>query len=174
MVSNIQGVDTGRSDASLSRSNKTGNTRRSWSTREEHVLLSSLKELVANGWKSDNGFRAGFLGKLEDALKKEFPVTDLKATPHINSKIETWKKSYYSLTSMLGNSGIGFNSDYMIDCDNDLWEQIVKKDPAARSMRHKSWPLFEDWKEIFGKDRANDGTQSMFIIKSKSKINKYE
>ncbi|KAL1566499.1 hypothetical protein AAHA92_02105 [Salvia divinorum] len=34
------------------------------------------------------------------------------------------------------------------------WAQIVKQDRNARFMRFKSWPMWEDWKLIFGKDRA--------------------
>ena len=29
--------------------------RRNWTDREEEVLLTTLKELVVQGWKSDNG-----------------------------------------------------------------------------------------------------------------------
>ncbi|KAL1565097.1 hypothetical protein AAHA92_07358 [Salvia divinorum] len=118
--------DTGRSDSNwnmsqmvedsqngerVGRKPKTDRTRRSWSTREEEVLLLALKDLVVNGWKSDNGFRAG---------------------------------------------GVGFNhkGDHKIDCDNDQWEQIVKVDNNARYMRFKSCPMFDEWKDIFGKDRA--------------------
>ncbi|KAL1550175.1 hypothetical protein AAHA92_18174 [Salvia divinorum] len=54
------------------------------------------------------------------------------------------------------NSGVGFNlkNDYKIECDNDQWAQIVKQDRNARFMRFKSWPMWEDWKLIFGKYRA--------------------
>ncbi|KAL8529301.1 hypothetical protein ACS0TY_006646 [Phlomoides rotata] len=39
---------------------KTGSTsRRVWTTKEEQVLLSALKELVNKGWKTDNGLRMG-------------------------------------------------------------------------------------------------------------------
>ncbi|XP_057766535.1 uncharacterized protein LOC130987001 [Salvia miltiorrhiza] len=156
MASCNQGVESGSSEGRRNKRERSDKTRRSWSAKEEAVLLAALKELVAQGWKFDNGFRAGFLTKLEDALKKEVPGTDLKASPHINSKIGTWKKNYYSLSAMLTRSGIGFsaNGDHMIDCNNDQWEQIVKCDSNARLMRYKSWPLFDDWKEIFGKDRA--------------------
>ena len=100
---------------------KTDKTRRSWSTREEEVLLAALKDFVANGWKSDNGFRAGYLNKLEEAMRKEFPTTDLKGMPHINSKTTTWKKSYYSLHEMLKRSGVSFNTNgtHMIDCNDE-------------------------------------------------------
>ncbi|KAH6763079.1 hypothetical protein C2S52_020512 [Perilla frutescens var. hirtella] len=136
--------------------NKSDKTRRSWSTREEEVLLAALKELVVQGWKSDNDFRAGYLNKLEEAMKKEFPSTDLKDMPHINSKTTTWKKNYYSLSTMLNRSGVGFNlkGTHMIECNNEQWEQIVKCDANARLMRFKSWPHLDAWREIFGKDQA--------------------
>ncbi|KAG6416273.1 hypothetical protein SASPL_123699 [Salvia splendens] len=116
-----------------------------------------MLELLAQGWKSDNGFRTGYLGKIEDSLRKEFPNTDLKGTPHITSRISAWKKSYTSLTKILGRSGVGFNSDgqYMIECDDDQLEAIVQADKDAKFMRGKSCPLWETWKAIFGKDHAS-------------------
>lgn len=103
-------------------------TRRMWTPREEEILAATLLELVARGWKSDNGFRAGYLTKIEDSLRAEFPNTDLKGTPHITSKISAWKKSYGLLRNILSRSGVGFNTDneYKIDCSDDQWEQIVQ------------------------------------------------
>ncbi|KAG6434005.1 hypothetical protein SASPL_105624 [Salvia splendens] len=93
--------------------------RRSWTDCEEAVLISALKELVALGWKSDNG-------------------------------------NYNLLSNILDRSGVGFNvhGDFKIDCSDDQWDQIVKQDKEARQMRTKSWPFWDDWKVIFGKDRA--------------------
>ncbi|XP_057768317.1 uncharacterized protein LOC130988473 [Salvia miltiorrhiza] len=138
------------------KANKTDKTRRIWSPREEDILIAALKELVAQGWKSDNGFRGGYLKKLEDTMKREFPGTDLKGTPHINSKLCTWKKNYNSLIEILKPSGVGFNlkGTFMIDIDNHQWDEVLKKDNNARNMRYKPWPYLDDWKEIFGKDRA--------------------
>ncbi|XP_057770778.1 uncharacterized protein LOC131020551 [Salvia miltiorrhiza] len=137
--------------------------------------MASLKELVVQGWKSDNGFRAGYLTKLEEAMKAAFPETDLKGSPHINSKICAWKKNYYSLSQMLSRSGIGFNTngDYLIDCSNEMWEQIVKCDPNARLMRYKPWPMLEDWKEVFGKDRAT-GEQAEDLMDAVNEMHRRE
>lgn len=56
---------------------------------------------------------------------------------------------------MLTRSGIGWNdTDKMIDVKDVDWNEYVKADPNARLMRHKSWPFYHDWCEIFGKDRA--------------------
>lgn len=103
-------------------------TRRSWSLREEQILMCTLKDLVVRGWKSDNGFRNGYTTLVEEAIKREFPESDLKASPHVNSKLTQWKRDYYSLSKILDRSGVGFNErgDYKIDVDNDQWEQIVK------------------------------------------------
>ncbi|KAL1569217.1 hypothetical protein AAHA92_00723 [Salvia divinorum] len=56
------------------------------------------------------------------------------------------------------SSGVGFNSDnnLKIECNDKQWSQIVKADPNAKYMRNKSWPYWEDWKIIFGKDMATD------------------
>ena len=83
--------------------------------------VTALKDLVARGLKSDNGFRGGYLKVVEGWLKKEFPRTDLKANPHIQSKITAVKKSYNSLAKILDRSGVGFNvhGDFKIDCDDD-------------------------------------------------------
>ncbi|XP_042055577.1 uncharacterized protein LOC121800082 [Salvia splendens] len=103
-------------------------SRRMWTIREEEILAATLLDLVARGWKSDNGFRAGYLQKIEDAIRAEFPNTDIKGTPHVTSRLQAWKKSYTSLCKILGRTGVGFNNDgeYKIDCDNEQWAQIVQ------------------------------------------------
>lgn len=107
--------------------------RRSWTKVEETSLIASLKEVIAQGFKSDNGFRAGYLNRVDDAILKMFPNTDLRGDPHINSKLTSWKKSYYSLNGILSRSGIGFNvrGDFMIDCENDQCEQVIKVLPTS-------------------------------------------
>lgn len=101
--------------------------RRSWSNREEEVLISSLKEIVANRWKSENGFKVGYLQALEQHMVKAFPGTDIRAIPHINSKIHVWKKNYSSLLSMLSRSGIGWNdTTKMIEANDEAWDAYVK------------------------------------------------
>ncbi|KAG8386295.1 hypothetical protein BUALT_Bualt03G0134200 [Buddleja alternifolia] len=130
-------------------------SRRSWTRPEEEVLLTALKEIVAAGWKSDNGFRTGYLHELEQAMIKTFPGTNLRAQPHINSKIHTWKKQYGSLFMMMDKSGVGWNETTgMLETTDEAWERVIRNDPSARLMRYKSWPFYREWCEVFGKDRA--------------------
>ena len=90
--------------------------------------MATLKNLTANGWKADNGFRTDYLMRAREAIKREFPNTDIMPHLHIYSKITTWKRQYNSLKMMLNLSGIGFNSDgtYKIECDDEQWHQFVK------------------------------------------------
>ncbi|KAL8554160.1 hypothetical protein ACS0TY_002397 [Phlomoides rotata] len=95
------------------------NTHRIWTSRKEKVLINALKDLVNKGWKSDNGFRAGYLSK--------FHTT----------------------------TGVGFNTTTsQLECTDDEWDSVVKRDPLMRGMRYKEWPYFPDWIDIFGLDRA--------------------
>ncbi|XP_041990129.1 uncharacterized protein LOC121741440 [Salvia splendens] len=66
---------------------------------------------------------------------------------------------------MLERSGVGFNDhgDFKISCTDDQRDQIVKQDTHARCMRNKSWPYLEDWKVIFGKDRATGGNSEHVV-----------
>ncbi|KAG6392910.1 hypothetical protein SASPL_147138 [Salvia splendens] len=96
-------------------------SRRCWTEREESILMSATKELAATGWKLNNGFRSGYLTRALEALKREFPKTDIVVHTHIKSKITTWKKNYYSQMQILDRSGVGFNADgdYKIDIDDE-------------------------------------------------------
>ncbi|XP_073152385.1 uncharacterized protein [Henckelia pumila] len=143
---------------------KSDKGRRVWSSREEEVLIQSLKEAITGGWKSENGFKCGYLNFLEKRLMSIFPGTDLRGCPHINSKIHVWKKTHGTLATMLSRSGIGWNeTQKMIESSDEAWEDFVKTDPSVLTWRYKSWPYFADWCEIFGFDRANGQRLSSFV-----------
>ncbi|KAL0355795.1 UNVERIFIED_CONTAM: hypothetical protein Sradi_4026400 [Sesamum radiatum] len=131
-------------------------TRRTWSVKEEETLVNGLKSLIVSGWKCDNGFRNGYLMQLEGHMMHVFPNSDIRAEPHINSKIHVWKKQYSTLVSMMSKSGFGWDDEKnMITVDeNSIWDDYVKVDPSVKTMRYKSFPFFPAWREIFGKDRA--------------------
>ncbi|CAA0830000.1 Unknown protein [Striga hermonthica] len=82
-----------------------------------------------------------------------------------------WKKDYGSLCTMLSRSGVGWNeSTMMVECTDEAWSECLKVDANARSMRHKSWPYYYDWIEIFGKDRAT-GHQAEDLFDATSNVN---
>ncbi|KAL8463379.1 hypothetical protein ACS0TY_034153 [Phlomoides rotata] len=130
--------------------------RRSWSRVEEDALIHCLTDIVNDGWKADNGFKAGFLRELEKGMRRNLPATDILANPHINSKIHVWKKEYSALSDLLSKSGIGWNSTTsMIDVEDEgVWDACKRADPQVKGIRYKTWPYYSYWLEIFGKDRA--------------------
>ncbi|KZV57867.1 hypothetical protein F511_03436, partial [Dorcoceras hygrometricum] len=102
--------------------------------------------------KSENGFKAGYLTLLESAMHAAIPDFTLRGNPHINSKVHVWKKTYTTLVTLLGKSGVGWNdTDKATD---ETWDTIIKTDSTFRTMRHKQWTHYPDWCEIFGNDRA--------------------
>ncbi|KAG8390521.1 hypothetical protein BUALT_Bualt01G0092000 [Buddleja alternifolia] len=152
------------------------NCRRCWTAAEEKALAEAMKDLVVRGYKADNGFKSGYQNLLEQAMMQAFPGTTFKAEPHINSRITVWRKNYGSISTMLTRSGFGFNSTTnMITVESqEVWDNYVKTDSNARNMRFKTWPLYGDWVEIFGKDSSTgecaegfvdvfDEVQSMFM-----------
>lgn len=129
---NLNVLSLGSTEQGQSSRKKRGPPRRVWTSKEDQNLIIALKQLVADGEKSDNGFKPNYLAKLEAAMKKKDPYTDLKGNPHINSKITAWKRNYHSLTGVLSKSGVGFNllGNFKIDClDDDLWasyERVIE------------------------------------------------
>ncbi|KAL0292200.1 UNVERIFIED_CONTAM: hypothetical protein Sangu_3256000 [Sesamum angustifolium] len=114
-----------------------------------------FKEIVRTGWKSDNGFRTGYLGVLEQLLNKACPNSGLKAEPHISSKIHVWKKTYGCINDMMGRSGFGWcQTTNTIDVKDDVFDNFAKIDSFAKTLRYKSFPYYAQWCEVFGKDRA--------------------
>ncbi|KAG8389912.1 hypothetical protein BUALT_Bualt01G0028300 [Buddleja alternifolia] len=114
--------------------------------------------MIGHGWKTDNGFRVGYLNHLADEKMKVFPGTDIRSSPHINSKMYVWKKHFGMVYALLGSYGIGWNeTTKMFERSDKHWEKAIKDDPSCKMLRHKPWPQYNHWLEIFGKDRANGG-----------------
>ncbi|KAL8459976.1 hypothetical protein ACS0TY_031763 [Phlomoides rotata] len=130
--------------------------RRCWTKVEEDALIQCLTDIVSDGWKAENGFKAGFQRELEKGVRKLLPGTDIVANPHINSKIHVWKKEYSALSDVLSKSGIGWNSTTsMLDVEDEgVWDAIKRADPSVKGIRFKTWPYYGKWLEVFGKDRA--------------------
>ncbi|GER39241.1 xyloglucan endotransglucosylase/hydrolase 32 [Striga asiatica] len=97
------------STASGGRNSQSNGHRRTWTSQEERALMDGLKELVSRGFKCDNGFRSGYTAVLEKHMHEIFPGTDIKAEPHISSKITVWKKNYGLIAGMMATSGFGWS-----------------------------------------------------------------
>ncbi|KAL8457291.1 hypothetical protein ACS0TY_034409 [Phlomoides rotata] len=78
----------GSSSLGLSKKGKkTERNQCAWTPVEEIVLIGLIKDLVANEWKTENGFKHGSLLKLEAGMLKSLLGANICASPHITSKI---------------------------------------------------------------------------------------
>lgn len=123
----MEGTDN-QTSGRCKKASGTCNVRRSWTIQEEKILVHLLKELVARGYKCDNGFKSGYITILENMLMAALPGTNIRGEPNIVSKIHVWKKQYASLKEMLINgSGNGFQNDtYMVEATEEKWAAQIK------------------------------------------------
>ncbi|TXG69377.1 hypothetical protein EZV62_004312 [Acer yangbiense] len=131
--------------------------RRIWTKEEEETLLSIINEIVANGGRADYGsFKAGNLKIIESHLANILPNCGLKASPHIESKVKTWKKDYGVVYDMINTSGFGWNNvRKCVEVDsNEAWHSYVQHHKQVKRWRDKPFPLYERLTYIFGKDRV--------------------
>ncbi|KAI8556544.1 hypothetical protein RHMOL_Rhmol05G0261700 [Rhododendron molle] len=131
--------------------------RRNWSSTEEDALMKCIvNELVGEKWRAENGFRGGFFNHVEKELQKFLPGTTLKANPHIDSKVKYWKVTWAKIVDIIGLSGFGWDDvNKRIVVEKDVWENYEKAHPKkAKNLYGKTFPYFDDWQFMFGKDRA--------------------
>ncbi|TXG63642.1 hypothetical protein EZV62_010636 [Acer yangbiense] len=95
--------------------------RRAWTKEEEDALLSILDEIVASGGHADcSSFKSSIVKIIETRLAFAAPNCDLKANPHIGSKLKFWKKQHGVVYEMLNTSGFGWNDiRKCIEVDSD-------------------------------------------------------
>lgn len=121
-------------------------TKRKWNKKEDEVLVGALLELCNAGWKRGNNiFRSGYTSVLEEDLKSKLPGRNLKASPHIESRIKTLKKHCDAITEMRGGArGIEWNKEKLtVICeDDDVWENWVKVELCVPFLIFASAVLF--------------------------------
>ncbi|KAB2594899.1 hypothetical protein D8674_030349 [Pyrus ussuriensis x Pyrus communis] len=131
--------------------------RRKWEAFEEEVLLSVLEDFVARKQRCDTGaFKQGTLIEIAKAVNVLCPNSNIKATPHIESKLKKWKKTYSLVLDMINTSGFAWNDvKKCVEVDSDdAWLSYVQKNKEADGWRSKPFPLYDRFAYIFGKDRA--------------------
>ena len=105
--------------------NGRGRNKRFWSAGEDKVLVSTLLELATDPhWKCENGFRNGYMVRLEEIIGKALPRCGLKATPHIESRRKTLVSKFRAIAQMLPTSGFLWDDDKkMIFVDRSVYDE---------------------------------------------------
>ncbi|KAL6218939.1 hypothetical protein ACLB2K_012146 [Fragaria x ananassa] len=94
---------------------------------------------------------------MEKSLELLCPDSNLKAYPHIESKLKKWKQNFSIVYDMTNTSGFAWNdAKKCIEVDsNDAWDMYVQHNKNAKCWRNKSFPIYDRLALIFGKDRVN-------------------
>ncbi|KAI8538742.1 hypothetical protein RHMOL_Rhmol09G0127500 [Rhododendron molle] len=134
----------------------TKQTRRSWRKTEEDALMKCMLSEEAERWKAENGFKTGYVTHLEKELREVIPGCTLKTHPHIDSKVRYWKSLWAKIVDITNLSGFGWdNVNKHIDVEQTVWDAYEKAHPQkVKNLYGKSFPYFDDWCVLFGKDRA--------------------
>ncbi|KAL3644955.1 hypothetical protein CASFOL_010135 [Castilleja foliolosa] len=75
-----------------------GRNKRYWTPQEDSILLQSLLDISRNPkWKSENGFKNGYMKRLEETLMEKIPDCGLKAEPYIESRLKYWSEKYCAM-----------------------------------------------------------------------------
>ncbi|XP_021753802.1 protein ALP1-like [Chenopodium quinoa] len=92
-----------------------GKNKRYWTYEKDTVLIRYLHELSGDPkWKCENGFKNGYMNKLEEMINRVLPNCGLRAVPHIESRIKHWSEKYSALAEMLSTSGFGWDVEKKI------------------------------------------------------------
>ncbi|CAN6698815.1 unnamed protein product [Malus baccata var. baccata] len=84
-------------------------SRRVWKQYEEDALLSILEDAVVKNLRCDNScFKLGTMAQFETAINLKCPNANIKAVPHIESKMRRWKKDYAMVYDMVNKTGKSF------------------------------------------------------------------
>ena len=103
--------------------------RRKWEAFEEEVLLGVLEDFVARKQRCDTGaFKQGTLVEIAKAVNVLCPHSNIKANPHIESKLKKWKKTYSMVVDMINTSGFAWNDvKKCVEVDSDdAWQTYVQ------------------------------------------------
>ncbi|XP_016651493.1 PREDICTED: uncharacterized protein LOC107881672 [Prunus mume] len=94
---------------------------------------------------------------MEKVLNILCPCAELKASPHIETKLKWWKIQYSIIYDIINTSGFAWNDvKKCIEVDsNEAWETYVQHHKNAVEWRNKSFLLFDRLANFFGKDHAN-------------------
>nr|GMD48669.1 Myb_DNA-bind_3 domain-containing protein [Ipomoea batatas] len=114
-------------NSAIRRRNST--TKRQWTKQEDAALVNCFVEIANDPTlKGENGFKTGYLLRLEKMLHLRFSGTNIKATPHIKSRYKLLKKHFLAIQDML-NKGSGFSWNDVEKCvtvSKDVFDDWVK------------------------------------------------
>ncbi|XBI27036.1 hypothetical protein VPH35_051597 [Triticum aestivum] len=134
--------------------------KRTWTAEEERLLIDILHNMNDSSWKVDTGHKSGYLTYIEKEMAKVLPHADLKADPHIRSKVKILKKQLsYVLEIMQNGSGFGWDDEKkMVTGDRETYMGWAKSREGAGPLYMKPMVNFDKLCEVYATDLAKGGS----------------
>ncbi|KAL8531838.1 hypothetical protein ACS0TY_008441 [Phlomoides rotata] len=102
--------------------------RGSWSKIEEDALIQCLNDVVHEGWKVKNGFKAGFQRELEKGLRKILCGTDI-VDPYVKGlRYKMWPYYPHWIEIFWKDRATGENDVDPIDLVNELYRNEMEQE----------------------------------------------
>ncbi|KAI4319438.1 hypothetical protein MLD38_033035 [Melastoma candidum] len=144
------------------------------------VPIDILLDLHNEGkYKADRGFKPGFFDAVERAMRLKLPESGIKARPHIESRLKTLEDHFNIVLDMMEStkkSNSGFGWDPIMKCvtaPKNVWDEYLQSHKKAAKFREKPFPYYEEFRTIFGVDRAN-GNETVDFAAAEEDINREE
>ncbi|XP_048527457.1 uncharacterized protein LOC125506791 [Triticum urartu] len=136
--------------------------KRTWTAKEEKLLIEILYNMNDSSWKVDTGHKSGYLTYIEKEMAKVLPHADLKADPHIKSKVKILKKQLsYVLEIMQNSSGFGWDDEKkMVTGDRETYMGWAKVQyiHSVCSLYMKPMVNFDKLCEVYATELAKGGS----------------
>lgn len=134
--------------------------KRTWTAEEEKLLIDILYDMNDSSWKVDTGHKSGYLTYIEKKMAEVLPHADLKADPHIKSKVKILKKQLsYVLEIMQNGSGFGWDDEKkMVTGDRETYMGWAKSREGAGPPYMKPMVNFDKLCEVYATDLAKGGS----------------
>ncbi|XP_048502570.1 uncharacterized protein LOC104903051 [Beta vulgaris subsp. vulgaris] len=130
--------------------------RKVWSAEEEKIFIDLLYDMNDSSWKVDTGHKTGYLAFIEKEMAKKLPNCELKADPHLKSKVKILKKQLnYVLDIQQNGSGFGWDDEQkMVTGDKDIFMEWAKSRDGAAPLYRKPMVHYDKLVEIYANDLA--------------------
>ncbi|KAJ8430718.1 hypothetical protein Cgig2_000283 [Carnegiea gigantea] len=115
-----------------------GKNKRKWKEEEDDALIEVLNDLVNGGtsFKANNGFKPRFLNTVAGKLKAKLPESNLKAQPHVHSRLRHFKGIYNVVHDMVvGSCTSRFGWDpetKSVVAEKEVWKAYVKDHASGK------------------------------------------
>ncbi|KAK9698687.1 hypothetical protein RND81_08G123700 [Saponaria officinalis] len=152
-------------DESSSSGGGRGRNKRFWSLEEDKALVATLSDLANDPhWKCDNGFRNGYMNRLEEVINKAIPGCGLKALPHIDSRLKMLGTKFRAIIQMLNTSGFKWDDEkHMISVERSVYDEYYKAHPNCKNLYGHVFPYLNALIVIYGKDYATGKPAEGFV-----------